>query len=279
MTQRTWQERVRLPELDDEALAGCLVAALEERLGGVGYRITGPRDVELSLPDGTQGQLGLDNLAARVAMSEGDDRVRAVEEFADAVAESVARSLGTSDAPEPGVESLVPLVRDAGFVASAPAGPEGGLVAEPLVADLYVVYAFDMPRTLRYVMREDLARLGLVPGPALRERALDNLRDRLEEIEEHGDDAYGMLVAGGVFEASLLLVDDLWDELEPTVEGELVVTVPARDVLLYTGSAVPGGLRSLLAARDRVLQGGDHLVSGTLLTRVDGRWVTYDATH
>jgi uncharacterized protein YtpQ (UPF0354 family) len=279
MAPRTWQERVRRPLLDDEALADCLVAALEERLGGVGYRITGPRDVELALPDGTTGQLGLDNLLARVAQCRGEDRVRAVREFADAVAEAVADSLGLRDTPEPGLERVVPLVRDAGFVASAPAGPGGGLVAEPLVADLYVVYAFDQPRALRYSTHQDLARLGLVAGPALRERALDNLRERLEDVGEEGDDACGRLVAGGVFEASLLLVDDLWDALEPIVEGTLVVSVPARDVLLYTGSAVPGGLRSLRAARDHVLAVGDHLVSETLLARVDGRWERFDATH
>ena len=45
-----------------------------------------------------------------------------------------------------------------------------------------------------------------------------------------------MLKAGGDYEASLLLFDDIWRDGQVKVDGDIVVAVPAKDVLLVTGS-------------------------------------------
>jgi uncharacterized protein YtpQ (UPF0354 family) len=280
MTFRPWRERIRLPDDADDLLASCFVDALTERLGNVKLTVSAPRTIELALPDGAAARISLDNLAARLRNARGDERVAAVDEYVAAVAESAAQLLGSSDEAEPSAANVVPLVRDAQFIAQLPRGSSGSeIFAEQLVADFVVVYAFDLPRTLRYASREDLERVGLDPGPTLRSQALANLSARLGNIEDRGDDRVGMLTVGGTFESSLLLIDELWQQLEPTLAGSLVVSVPSRDVVLYTGTGVPGGLEAMIGLRDRVLNGGDHLLTSTLLRREGSTWAAHEPMH
>jgi uncharacterized protein YtpQ (UPF0354 family) len=51
-----------------------------------------------------------------------------------------------------------------------------------------------------------------------------------------------MITAGGDYEASLLLFDDIWSGGQIKVEGDIVVAVPAKNVLLITGSQNRKGL-------------------------------------
>ena len=41
--------------------------------------------------------------------------------------------------------------------------------------------------------------------------------------------------AGGTFEASLLLLDDLWQEHDDAVDSRLLVAIPSGEILLFTG--------------------------------------------
>jgi uncharacterized protein YtpQ (UPF0354 family) len=85
-----------------------------------------------------------------------------------------------------------------------------------------------------------------------------------------------MLTAGGDYVASILLLDGVWDQLAATVGGDIVVTVPARDVLFFTGSASQEGLATIRKKADEIVSSGDHVVSRTLLRRVEGQWVNFD---
>jgi hypothetical protein len=48
-----------------------------------------------------------------------------------------------------------------------------------------------------------------------------------------------MFVVDQNLESSLLLVDLVWDQVERQLPGETVAAVPARDVIVVTGIAVP----------------------------------------
>jgi uncharacterized protein YtpQ (UPF0354 family) len=45
-----------------------------------------------------------------------------------------------------------------------------------------------------------------------------------------------MITAGGNFEASLILLDDIWTKENMPVDGQIVIAIPTRDLLLVTGS-------------------------------------------
>src|SRR5262249_28682137 len=111
----------------------------------------------------------------------------------------------------------------------------------------------------------------------LRDLAVQNFRRRIPGINRHGDGPAYMLTAGGNLESSLLLLADLWDEQRASVPGQLVVAVPERDVVLFTGSDSPEGLQAI---RDAVLRvwasNAAHLLSQELFAWLDRAWKPFD---
>lgn len=146
---------------------------------------------------------------------------------------------------------------------------------EPLNDDLIVLYARDTPTSLSYLLPEDIEKLELT-REALRDLAVDNLSERLPEIERHGGEGLYMLTAGGNYEATLLLVDWVWTTETFPVDGEFVAAVPARDVLLVTGSNDTAGLERLRSLATSTLSEASYTLTDTLFVRRDGSWVPFD---
>ena len=74
-------------------------------------------------------------------------------------------------------------------------------------------------------------------APACGTRRWTNLSRLLPKIEiRPGSDGVLLISAGGEFDASLLLADNLWSGGQVKVDGDIVVAVPAKDVLIATGS-------------------------------------------
>ncbi len=82
------------------------------------------------------------------------------------------------------------------------------------------------------------------------------------------------VVSGGNFEASYLLLDNLWDEdWREFVAGPFAAVVPARDVLAFGDRESPAAIAQLRAVIARAGAGKiDHRLIDAMLTRVDGRW-------
>lgn len=166
---------------------------------------------------------------------------------------------------------LLPLVEVAGKE------PGAGLV-EPLAGALVVRYVELRPGGEADVTAAALAAAG-VDRADLRPLAVKNLKGLLPGVGLEGRDGLYMLSAGGEYEASLLLVEDLWrgEEIAPKVKGEVVVAVPARDLLLVTGSLDEAGLGKLRTLVQRVLAEGTSTLSGDLLVWRGGRFVPFQA--
>jgi uncharacterized protein YtpQ (UPF0354 family) len=175
-------------------------------------------------------------------------------------------------------EDIVPLIKlDIG---PARPGEASGLNAtdlaifEPLAGDLLVTYAFDLPNAFALVQPDDLRRLN-ISREMLRTLAVGNLAGRVTRLECREPKPHlRMLTCGGNFEASLLLFDQLWPQLAQQVDGELVAAVPARDVLVFTGSRSPDGLKALTecVANLHADPNLDHGLSRRLFARKDGAW-------
>jgi len=78
----------------------------------------------------------------------------------------------------------------------------------------------------------------------------------------------------GFFEASLLLLDDVWDvQLAPHLKGRPVVTMPFRDLVFVTGSEDVEGLQRVRKLEaDTQTQQLVHPLSRQFLVRRDGAW-------
>jgi hypothetical protein len=81
------------------------------------------------------------------------------------------------------------------------------------------------------------------------------------------------LLLDGEFEASLLLLDDLWDDtLASHTPHGAVVAIPTRDVLTFCDAASADGIRTLRDLVQRTTAGGQQLLTPHLYRRVDGAW-------
>lgn len=133
---------------------------------------------------------------------------------------------------------------------------------------LLVSYVIDEPGALMFVRERDVRTDA--DRDELHARALENLRrytaKKRLRFEARGATHHARL--DGQHDASLLLLDELWDA--PTGvqhhEGELVAAVPSRSTLVFTGTATACGLDELRAHQKRTS------LSAELFVRRDGRW-------
>jgi hypothetical protein len=143
-------------------------------------------------------------------------------------------------------EEIFPLVRTTGFIEELKAEiPD--LLYENINSELGVIY---LVRDEKFSLTMGDLRNLHMDMLALKSLAVQNLINQIEVgVEEEGN-RY-TIVADGKFEASFLVVSDLWSKDNIPVEGTITVGVPANNVLLITGSANPNDMNWI---RHRVAQ-------------------------
>lgn len=147
-------------------------------------------------------------------------------------------------------------------------------VFEDLNPDLIIVYAEDSPKNIRYLTPADLDE-AKIERRDLRRLACENLVRLLPKIEYHGKDGLYMVTAGGDYEASLLLVDSIWTSGQMRVQGEIVVAIPTRDLLLVTGSKDAQGIARVQQIIKEASSGGSYRLTPKLFVYRDGRFAAY----
>lgn len=159
---------------------------------------------------------------------------------------------------------LVPVDGDPGTGSSTP-------VLERFVPGLSVGYLLGPPYRGRLVTWRELDRLGWSQR-GIHDAAVDVLDERVSAANIHGKPPTLMMSFDGL-ESSLLLVDMLWDRLSRSIPGDLVVGVPARDVLIVTSSRSRSGLERVRRAVDRTFYASPRYpLTARLLIRRNGVW-------
>lgn len=137
------------------------------------------------------------------------------------------------------------------------------LLADQYNEDLIIAYANDGEHSLSYLREEDLSKLG-VQKEELLNIAVGNLKNKIPEIQRHGDAGFYMLTAGGVFELSLILLNGIWDQQQMPVAGDFVIAIPNRDMLLITGSEDAASLEKLAQMASDSFNNGSYAISPNL---------------
>ncbi len=184
---------------------------------------------------------------------------------------SVVANLGKETPIEEG--SIVAWIRDQAFLDTLGAKPD--LAMRHLAADLWIVYAARQEGGSRSISSSELARLGL-SVEALFPLALKNLGSLLLPPEQTDFNNFTLLTAGGDFTPALLLLDELWEEIADQFPGDIVVVAPTSDSVLVTSSQSPAGISHIRKRAIELEATEDHVVSTTLLRRVNGGWKSFD---
>ena len=241
-----------------------------ERYPEFRFELEPPLVLRYEAEDGREGSLDCESLWREVS-----DDPRAFEGLLRHRLSGLAEALRPTPTR---AESLFPLVKPVEFLDYL---REQGFepVGEPLVDDLWIAYVLDQPRGMTYLSRDHhLPQLELAEGE-LRARAVANLWAAQDHVRVHGIPGAGhlLLTCGGNYEASLLLVDELWERLAPHLRGDPVVSVPTRDVVAIVGSEDLDQLAQLALAAESIYEQGSYPVWPNLLTRREGRWVELEA--
>lgn len=223
--------------------------AHELRTASPGLRVEVVKDMELKVTtaDGRESTSFLDN-AYDTYKLDPKSKQEVIKKFVAAGLETIA-TLGKSEPVDR--KLIVPVIKDRPWLeetrqALAARGatkfPEH--VYEDLNADLIILYAEDSPKNIRYVGPKDLEDAH-IERKELRTLACENLKRLLPKIERHGTNGLFMMVAGGDYEASLLLLDSIWVDIKKEVHGDVVVAIPSRDLLIVTGSEDSQGIEKV----------------------------------
>lgn len=139
---------------------------------------------------------------------------------------------------------------------------------------LIIVYAEDTPNNINYFSSAEFAKLG-IPRAQLRSLAVENLRRLIPKPQVQLGPLASMITAGGDYEASLLLFHDLWARI-PKVDGDIVVAIPSRDLLLFTGSQNRQGVAKLREYAAKFARESAYHLTDLLFTYRDGKFVPFD---
>ncbi len=180
--------------------------------------------------------------------------------------------------PEPDASTLVPRLKTLEFTASLQGMeiPEDQLpYTEPFVADLVVSYAFDLPGLFLMASGETIAGLG-IPLSEVRDVAVANLVGQLPRVGFTDRGPFRQIVTGENLEACTLLVADFWDQIAADADGEVVVAVPSRDVVIFCGSHSAEGVAALRTFAAVVFKDeNSYSLTDQLLVWRGGDWVEY----
>jgi uncharacterized protein YtpQ (UPF0354 family) len=185
-----------------------------------------------------------------------------------------SRSLYLPDQPL-NRERIFPVIKDIRFLNGLDDLP-GDVISkhfyESYNSELFIFYAEDTEHTVNYLSREDIEEAN-ISLDELRTIAIENFKNQIS-IEKHGENGYFMLVADGTYESSLILLN-IWDKENFSVNGNIVIGIPARDLLLITGSQDSEGLHKLFDIVENISNTGDHLVSDKLFEYKDGKFEVF----
>ena len=84
-----------------------------------------------------------------------------------------------------------------------------------------------------------------------------------------------ILVADGTYEASMLLFDDLWNEKNFPVKGDIVVFVPSRDTVIITGSKDKDGISKAKSIVYNPEAQWSHIVAEVGFIRSGNTWKVF----
>lgn len=169
---------------------------------------------------------------------------------------------------------IVPIVRRTDYLdalAHKPGFDREQYITEQLAPGLIVLYAFDLPQTIRAVMREDLKDLKLKPSDlgALARKNLMRLYGKTMSMG--GENGLFFFANDTTYESSMILLD-IWTKQNFPVKGEIVVFVPGRNYLLVTGSEEEDGPRIGRQVSDKIIADGAYTMISHPLVWRGGRW-------
>lgn len=251
---------------------------LEEKVKDSEFSVMGDLHLHASGMEGYELNIYLDN-AYEVYLS----GVRDIDLIFNDQLESIKnqkKTLSNSD-----VKSILPVIKPYAYIESSivqlkEAGYDKDdipLFYEKLNEDLYLMYVFDSAESMRFVSPKEVEKHGI--KDSIRDIASKNIESyyskieaQLREIDTKGNGRAYLFFADENYEASILMGVDYLKRLKLEIDGDPVVFIPARNVVLIVGSndSKAIDMASSIAARGYRELG--YAISPFGYKYLDGKW-------
>ena len=154
--------------------------------------------------------------------------------------------------------------------------PENQPVEKKFIGDLAILYGRDFPTHFEMIAQRELAQYGMT-AEQLHETAVHNLSTADKDIRVvPAEGGIHVVMCDGNLEASFLLHTQLWDVIQDQLGGDVVASVPARNVLLFSGTK-PEQIAQLKQKTRLALEMEAKPLSMKLFLRVGEGWKEYEA--
>jgi uncharacterized protein YtpQ (UPF0354 family) len=200
---------------------------------------TGAVALQITLPDGASATISPDNLHINLqAATTADERADILQRFVSSILETMQTV--ADDPPADMLDRVMPVVRSYDLLNEDvdPTFPQA-----PFAGGLTVYWVIDSPTSTESFSADDLVRSGLTQQ-ALADRALANLHAYAVDVQRDDLDGVWALRLDGYYEASLMLLPDVWVDIDKQL-GTVIAAPVARDVMLYADGDDPEAERML----------------------------------
>ena len=138
--------------------------------------------------------------------------------------------------------------------------------------DISIFFLNDADDHYEIVQNKHLHESGISEKELL-ECGINNLRDVLQNIEISKNEGVLYFSGSGDFEASLLLIPELWEPgLSEHCPNGFIAAIPARDILVVCDKNDEDGTKKLQSIIEKIWPDGDHLLSRSLFIRNSEKW-------
>ncbi len=149
------------------------------------------------------------------------------------------------------------------------------MITEKYNDQLIIAYAEDSKNSIKYLTEDDFKTLS-IPRDSLKAIALRNFDKIIPNIQRQGDNGLYMVTAGGDYEASLILLSSIWTKENFPVDGNFIIAIPNRDLLMVTGSNNKNGIGKIKEIAADSYKTGNYQVSEYLYKWTGKKFERFD---
>jgi len=226
------------PALTEQAFAKIYLDSLSKKYPDVRFALNA--DLSITAKKGDLDYKHYTNNAFIAYKNAPDSVGSVITRYMAATAEFYTRQPETVN-----INHIIPVIKSVEYLAEINALNKAGkslpMVTEKYNDQLIIAYAEDSENSVKYLTEEDLQALA-ISRDTLKSIALRNLAKLIPDIKRRGNYGLFMVIAGGTYESSLILLPSIWNKEQFPVEGSFVIALPSRNMLMITGSKDKKGM-------------------------------------
>lgn len=261
-------------QLTEAQFTAKFVKFLQSAQPGIDVEVKGRLQLTIKPPGGVEANVFLDN-AYRNYTSDPD-------KLGDVIKIYASQALEIKDAKGHILDRtrIVPLIKDRSWIdeirqsiITKSGKDDFQILYDDFNGDLVIVYAEDAGDHFTYPTQKQLEEAG-IPREGLRELAVANLRRIVPKCKFRRFEDVLRIKAEDGYDTSVLLFTEMWASLAGG--GEIVVALPARDLLLWVRAADAKGVASFAKIAADVRRTSAYALTDRLFVFRDGRFERYN---